>query len=289
MNEDTYSLNIQKKDYIIEVFIDPFNKRIRVDDYRGNVRKVLIHMERVAKEQQVEKMIVKAKQSDKLIFIEKGFTLEGIIDNYFLGSPCFFFTKYFTLERRLNNYFLEEDKIMTDIYQLTNNPQTAIPPKQYMLKQATEDDVEKLASLYEKVFEIYPTPLNDPAYIKRTMQQGTIYFYYSVGNEIVSAASAEINDFYKNAEITDCATLPKHRKFGLLKSLILQLEEELAKSGIFCMYSIARALSFGMNAALYQLDYRYRGRLINNCFIFNKLEDMNVWVKNNAIMPSIRQ
>ena len=95
----------------------------------------------------------------------------------------------------------------------------------------------------------------------------------------MSAASAEINHFYHNAEMTDCATLPEYRQFGLLKQLILKFEEELLAQRVYCVYSIARALSFGMNAALHQLGYEYRGRLANNCYIFDELEDMNMWVK----------
>jgi hypothetical protein len=67
-----------------------------------------------------------------------------------------------------------------------------------------------------------------------------------------------------------------------MKILLEKLEEDLQSQGIYCAYSIARALSFGMNAVLHQLGYMYRGRLLNNCYIFNKLENMNVWVKDLA-------
>ena len=99
-------------------------------------------------------------------------------------------------------------------------------------------------------------------------------------DNIVSAASAEVNSQYHNAELTDCATLTNHRKFGLMKNLLERLEAELKQNGIFCAYSIARAQSFGMNAVLHQLGYAYRGRLMNNCYIFDKLENMNMWVKD---------
>ena len=35
-----------------------------------------------------------------------------------------------------------------------------------------------------------------------------------------------------------------------------------------------------MNLAFHQLGYTYTGRLANNCYIFDKLEDMNIWVKD---------
>jgi beta-lysine N6-acetyltransferase len=122
--------------------------------------------------------------------------------------------------------------------------------------------------------------MNDPEYIQKCIKGDTVFYVYTYEGKIVSAASAEINRFYHNAEITDCATLPEHRQFGLMKHLIVKLEEELLAQEIYCVYSIARALSFGMNAALHQQGYEYRGRLANNCYIFDKLEDMNMWVKS---------
>jgi beta-lysine N6-acetyltransferase len=136
--------------------------------------------------------------------------------------------------------------------------------------------------LYREVFQIYPTPLHDPEYVKKTMKEGTIYYVFFHQGKIVSAASAEVNSFYKNAELTDCATLKDHRKYGLMKIILRELEAELRMQGIFCAYSIARSLSFGMNAVLFQLGYKYRGRLMNNCYIYDKLENMNMWVKNLA-------
>jgi hypothetical protein len=65
-----------------------------------------------------------------------------------------------------------------------------------------------------------------------------------------------------------------------MKKTLERLEEVLRLQRIYCVYSIARAQSFGMNAVLHGLDYQYRGRLINNCYIFEKLENMNMWVKD---------
>jgi hypothetical protein len=67
-----------------------------------------------------------------------------------------------------------------------------------------------------------------------------------------------------------------------MKIILRELEGELKRQGIFCAYSIARSLSFGMNAVLFQLGYKYRGRLMNNCYIYDKLENMNMWVKHLA-------
>ncbi|MBA4537758.1 putative beta-lysine N-acetyltransferase [Bacillus aquiflavi] len=283
------STTIKEEQFSLEIFQDPFNKRIRIDDYQGNVNQALERAEQLASNLLAEKLIVKGRREHFSSFLEKGYRLEGCIDHYFLGSDCYFFTKYFTLERQTSPHLLKEDTTINEIYNLPRKVEIKPPPVQYKLIKATQNDAEALALLYGQVFQVYPTPLNDPEYIKDTMSAGTIYYCFKREDQIVSAASAEVNQFYKNAELTDCATLVEHRKYGLMKLLLQSLEQELINNGIYCSYSIARALSFGMNAALYQLGYHYRGRLINNCYIFDKIENMNIWVKNLSDMPISRQ
>jgi beta-lysine N6-acetyltransferase len=111
------------------------------------------------------------------------------------------------------------------------------------------------------------------------IEEGTVFFVAESNGEIVSSASAEVNMVYHNAEMTDCATDPAFRKHGLMKVLVCELEKELLRRNIYCAYSLARALSLGMNAVFRQLGYEYTGRLIKNCNIFDKYEDMNLWVK----------
>lgn len=157
-------------------------------------------------------------------------------------------------------------------------------PKSYQLKKMEKGDAIHLSRLYQQVFKIYPTPLNDPEYIKKTMDSGTIYYGFLYHGELVSCAAGEPNFLYYHAELTDCATLPQHRKYGLMKKILQTLEGKCRQQGIYCAFSIARAQSFGMNAVLHQLGYHYRGRLPNNCYIFDTLEDMNMWMKDLSEM-----
>jgi len=125
----------------------------------------------------------------------------------------------------------------------------------------------------------YPTPLSEETHIIKTMQEGTVYVYIEMDHQMVSAASAEINAKFKNAELTDCATLPQAEGKGHMKKLLFFLEQKLRADGITCCYTIARAESYSMNKAFAQLGYTYGGRLVNNCLIYSGLEDMNVWYK----------
>ncbi|MCH1626349.1 putative beta-lysine N-acetyltransferase [Fredinandcohnia quinoae] len=267
------------KDYQINIIIDYFNKRLKVEDYRGNLSSINHAVLNLVNEQDFEKLIIKARKEHLFDFLETGFMLEAVIKQYFNGSDALFLVKYFTLERKNSDKWVEEDNILTAILkkQRDKAPQKA---SIFTIRKATVQDAKKLASLYQQIFKIYPTPLNNPGYIEKEINNLTIFFVMEDGDSIISAASAEINDTYNNAEITDCATLPSYRKHGLMKELIVEIEKELINKGIYCAYSIARALSYGMNACFNQLGYSYTGRLINNCNIYDKIEDMNVWVKD---------
>jgi len=269
------------------VFNDPYNKRIRIEDIRGNVYEALAKAEEIALHSNADKLIVKGRNEQLIPLLEHGFQCEAVIERFFLGSDCYFCCKYYTYERRNSDSFTKEDTMVKDVQSLEKNSGLKSPPEEYKLIFVQKEEVAALAQLYQQVFKIYPTPLHDPAYILKTMEEGTIYFAFTKGEEVVSAASAEVNEFYKNAELTDCATLLEHRKYGLMKILLEKLEEELLARGVYCAYSIARAQSFGMNAALHQLGYRYRGRLTNNCYIYDKIENMNMWVKDLSFQEKI--
>ncbi|MCC3357197.1 putative beta-lysine N-acetyltransferase [Bacillus sp. REN16] len=269
MNRVTYQANI---------IIDYFNLRVRVVEHRGNLFSLLEEVHQIAVQHSFEKIICMAKYEDLCDFMASGFMIEAMIQKYFIGSDAYFVTKYYTNERRNSEKWLEEDKIINDI--LRKPRENKLTDTHFLIRKATPGDAEQLATLYDTVFQIYPTPLNNPDYIQQVMKDSTIFYVVEDNGVIVSSASAEVNSTFYNAELTDCATLDAYRKHGLMKKLLMQLEKELMNNGIYCAYSIARALSYGMNKSFYQLGYSYTGRLTNNCYIFDKIEDMNVWVKD---------
>jgi beta-lysine N6-acetyltransferase len=266
-------------DFTMDVYLDPFSKRLRVDDYRGNVQSITARLHELAGTHGFTKVFVKSRQEHWQAFLSLGYMPEGVFTGYFSGSDGYSMALYFTTERRTSEHWIDEDNILRQVLSLPLKPgaEKLAPP--YTIRIAELYDAEPLALLYGTVFPVYPTPMNDPAYIRKVMQEGTVFYVIEEQGRIVSAASAEINMRYHNAEMTDCATLPEHRKHGLMRHLIAALEGELFRRNIYCAYSLARSLSFGMNAVFHQLGYTYTGRLTKNCNIFDKFEDMSLWVK----------
>ncbi|WP_078546348.1 putative beta-lysine N-acetyltransferase [Litchfieldia alkalitelluris] len=264
----------------LNVTLDYFNKRLRIDEYLGDIQQLNLKVDEILKLNTFEKIIWYIRKDHVERFISKGYTLEAIITQYFNGSEAYIVTKYMTEQRRNSQHWVKEDHIISDIANTTNFKTPLKLSPEFTIHRASEHDAEKLSHLYKDVFEIYPTPLNSKTYIKKIIRENSIFYYIKKEDEIVSAASADVNYQYNNAELTDCATLPSYRKHGFMKILLQKLEKELIKQSIFYPYSIARSLSYGMNSCFYQLGYKYSGRLVNNCYIFDKLEDMNVWVKD---------
>ncbi|MCM3719611.1 putative beta-lysine N-acetyltransferase [Fictibacillus phosphorivorans] len=271
---------IEQPNFTADVCLDFYNKRLRIDDYRGSVRLLSNWIDEIAAQNKFEKIIIKSRQEDLFRWLELGFVYEGEFTGYFNGASAVSMCKYLDNERRNSIYWTEEDKILKNVLKLAPSSLLNPLPKEYELRMADEQDSKELADLYNQVFEVYPTPMDDPEYVLKMIRSGTLFCVVTHQQKIISAASADVNADYHNAEITDCATLPEHRKFGLMKHLVSRLEQELFKKKIYCSYSIARALSFGMNAVFHQKGYVYKGRLANNCKIFDKFEDMNIWVKD---------
>ncbi len=187
-----------------------------------------------------------------------------------------FVVKYFSKDRSLSKKWEDEEALLKQVLESGKEVKKEDP---LIIQFASIEDAEDLARLYEQVFKIYPTPLSDPAYVKDTIVEGTLYAFIRENGRIISAASAEINRQYKNAEMTDCASLKEAEGKGYMKRIISVLEKKLSESDISCLYSIARAESFSMNKVFYQLGYSYSGRLVNNCYVYSGIEDMNVWGK----------
>lgn len=273
------TIKIKETNVYLEGALDHFNERIRIDFYLGNVPMLIEKTEKLAKEHNYTKLIIKARQEHLYSFLQAGYMIESALKGYFQGSDAFFVTKYNSQDRRNSLYWSKGDEIIEAVLKSDRLKEKTVP-EEYILRKAEKDDSQKLADLYKQVFQVYPTPLNEASYVEQTMDEGTIYWLYEKDGMIVSAASAEIDFAQKNAELSNCATLENHRKHGLMKKLLQRLELDLVNLSVYCSYTIARSLSYGMNAAFHQLGYMYTGRLTNNCYIFDKLEDMNVWVKD---------
>ncbi|WP_417900159.1 putative beta-lysine N-acetyltransferase [Bacillus haimaensis] len=276
---------VQNEQFYLKGYKDFTNERLKIEDYRGNLKLIFSTIRDLQKEQYVHKTIVKCRTESVASFLGQGYLLEASIPGYFLGGNAYFLCKYHDQKRFTSTKWVEEDHQLEDVWKKDQNfENNGIFTSS--IRKATSLDANRLATFYASVFPIYPVPIDDPDYVKEQMEENSIFYCLETDGQIIAAASAGINMEYRNAEITDCATLPSHRKGGYMYDIIQALENELVSKRIFCSYSIARALSFGMNAVLHKSGYSYQGRLKNNCYIYDKIEDMNVWSKDLSTLSA---
>lgn len=280
---DLYGLDYSfaEKGFSIKYYLDIFNKRIRVMNYKAEDNQGMVgFIDWLCKKNQFGKVFLKARADEWEKLLPYGFVLEGVFKYYFNGEHAYCLSKFYSQERRISLNFDEETKILETVSKITPDASPPALSPEFQLREAREEDIPEISLLYDRVFKTYPIPLNQPQYVEQLMSEDYLFMVITHMGKIVSCASADINYPLANAEITDCASHPENRGKGLMYAVIASLEKEVIDRGIQCLYSIARALSPGMNTVFKKLGYTYTGRLVNNCNIFGKFEDMNLWVKS---------
>ena len=268
---------IKDTTYIAHIYMDNFNQRIELLKFSGDSDKLSKRLISLCIEENLSKIICILTDKQKNCFLKKGFIVEASINGYFKGDTAFYISYFGNRIRSISKNTIEEDKILQNA--LNKEGVYSHMDKGFNIRSATKKDSKTLAHIFKEIFITYPTEMNNPEYIEYIIEKNYIFKVASINGEIVSIASANMNEELLNAEITDCITLPEYRGKGLLSDLIYNLELDLREKKFTALYSIARALSTGMNIVLKKHDFKYKGRLINNCNIMGQLEDMNLWVK----------
>ncbi len=262
------------------VVVDEPNKRIKVLGYEPDrIESLNAEIEQQARQLGITKLIIYAKKADVPAFLRLGYRQEGRIDGFFNGENAQMLARFLTMERATSVAPELAEEILRICQAKAGSRVMASPPPGFSLRPAGEEDADELARLYRMVFATYPTPMDNPGYIRQTMRKNTYYLVIETDERIVCAASAEVTPEFGSAELTDCATHPDYLGKGLLQPLFVGLEEKMRDNGVFYLYTLTRAQSHGMNVTAAKLGYHYRGRLVNNCTIYSGFEDMNIWVK----------
>lgn len=260
--------------------IDKINKRVIVNGYsaRVAVSELCADLVATAKNHNLEKIWVWGFYHVLPDFIKHGFMLEGVLADDILRKPAFSLAKYLNPRRGNSERIEMENEVLATISANAVKPAAPLPGE-ITLRLLAQTDSAAVAGLLKNVFPTYPTPVQDPFYIKELMRKNCLFAGAFHGKTLVSVAAAYLDPVWFRCEMTDCATLPAYRGRYLTERLLKILEPEVRKRGNYTLYTLARAVSGAMNRTFYRLNYRYKGRLINNCHIAGRFEDMNLWVK----------
>jgi len=241
---------------------------------------ILDQLDELASKQQYSKIIAKVPSFAKDGFAGYGYSVEAFIPRFYNGiDDVHFMSKYLKGSRSQSS---DPEKVIEILdaaaaRSVEENMQELAYGFSY--KICDSSDIHQIAQVYRSVFETYPFPIHDPEYIRKTMDENFIYFSIRKNNKIVALASTEMDVDSQNVEMTDFATLPEYQGNGFGVYLLQKMEDEMHKKNIRTTYTIARALSCGVNLIFAKMGYRYSGTLINNTNISGNFESMNVWYK----------
>ncbi len=237
-------------------------------------------LDRKAEKQKYTKIFAKIPAYASSEFLENGYVKEARVPQFFGGErDAFFLAKYLSPNRKNTKNMEKINSILrTAKSKAMEEPELALD-KRFAFRKCERPDATAMAEVYKEVFATYPFPIHDPEYLAKTMDENIVYFGIWEGGRLVALSSSEMDVKAKNVEMTDFATLPDYRGNGLAVFLLNEMEKEMRRRGLKTAYTIARALSFGMNITFARMDYRYSGTLIKNTNISGRLESMNVWYK----------
>ncbi|UUX91156.1 putative beta-lysine N-acetyltransferase [Methanoplanus endosymbiosus] len=216
-------------------------------------------------------------------FRDAGYIKEAFVPEFFSGREnAVFLSRYLTDERKISKTCVTEDEILRECLEKNGKKrENKSLPEGLAVNIAGEEEILPLCRHFAGVFETYPFPVDDPDFIRKSIDEGTVYLTVKRGEEIIAAASAETDYDNKNAEMTDFAVSPSARGMGIAGYLLQKMEEIMKERGIRHYYTIARALEAPMNYTFAGAGYSYAGRLLNNTNICGSFESMNVWYKSD--------
>jgi len=246
---------------------------------------LLPKLDNLATKHNYTKIFAKAPVSQKKNYLEHGFQVEATVPNLFHGKEAgLFLGKYLTSDRANES----QPELVADVLEKARDkqgPVARIVPRKSSCRPLLADDMNEAAQLYRQVFASYPFPIDNPDYLRATMDH---IIYYGVWHDdmMVALASAEIDFEGGNAEMTDFATLPEFEGKGFAGLLLARMEVDMKERRIPSLFTIARAYSYGMNITFARNGYHFSGTLTNNTQISGQLESMNVWYK---LLPVSRE
>ena len=234
-------------------------------------------LDELAVEKDYGKIVAKVPAPARADFAAAGYCCEATIPRPAGDDDIHFMAKYRASQRAEMQDAEQVRRVLAAAEAKAAEPEAADSP--LPCRAATPTDAEAMADVYRQVFASYPFPIDDPGYLRRTMAEHVAYFGAWDEGRPVALSSAEMDPAGGCVEMTDFATLPAYRGRGLATALLTRMEEAMRERGLDLAYTIARAVSFGMNITFARCGYCFGGTLTNNTQIAGRLEDMNIWYK----------
>lgn len=256
---------------------------------KSDLPQLISRMRKLVEEKGYGKIFAKVPRSVAHHFERERYEEEARVPNLFNGKEdgCFV-SKFLSPARRKDVSCERVKEVLTTALGRANTVEKSTLPKNYRSRPCVPQDASAMAALYRSVFKTYPFPIQEPDYLRKTMEENVRYYGVWHKSELVALSSIELDQEHAYAEMTDFATHSGYQGQGLALHLLEKMENALPDLGVKTAYTIARATSYSMNITFSKKGYAYAGTLKNNTWISGRIESMNVWYKEvpNQGVPS---
>lgn len=243
----------------------------------SDLPEILEELNDLAANEGYTKIFAKTNARVKDVFLTDGYLEEAFVPGFYNGQEDGSFLGKFLSPERQANHEADTIKAVLEAAESSKDIQKTQNDKGLSIRKAGPADIADMANVYKRVFESYPFPIHDPQYLLSTMKSHISYYVTTEKGNIVAVSSAETDPVASNVEMTDFATLPEYRKRGIATKMLTYMDRAMSENGFKTAYTIARAVSFGMNITFARNGYTFAGTLLNNTNIAGSIESMNVW------------
>ncbi|WP_419659422.1 GCN5-related N-acetyltransferase [Desulfosarcina variabilis str. Montpellier] len=251
----------------------------------GEAEAVITAMAELAQAEGYTKLFAKIPGKNAAVFEDAGFEIEAQIPDFYAdGDKALFVSRFICKNRRRSCDAERIQKVLEAALKRAGAGIRHPLPSDWDLTFMTADRAEQMAALYSRVFDSYPFPIFDADYIRHSMDENFRYFGILQNATLIALASAERIE--SGVEMTDFATAPKHRRASLAAHLLAAMEADARQNGVKTAFTIARAVSYGINIMFARAGYTFGGTLVNNTNISGRVQSMNIWYKPLAPCPS---
>jgi putative beta-lysine N-acetyltransferase len=259
----------------------PCNRRVYLMKLgRAKPHQVLPPLLELCRRKKYSKVFAKVPLRHQEAFHSLGFETEARVPRFFQNrEAAAFLGLYLDPKRRIPKHPRDIQKVHGLAQSVVKPSFIAATAPGLRVRRCLSADIPAMAAVYGQVFESYPFPISNPEFLAESMASHVVYFGAWKQGHLVALASAETDREDSNAEMTDFATLPEHRGESYSRILLDRMERVLRQERIATAYTIARAISPGMNITFAKQGYQYAGCLINNTNICGDIESMNVWYR----------
>ncbi len=237
-------------------------------------------LENLAKANHYTKILTKMPVNLGSFFIQRGYIQEARIPDFFNdGQALVFLSKFMTAERFQEQNPEQIRQVNALAQDNLKASHAAGRNRGHDVQACTPEDAVALSRLFAQVFQTYPFPVFEPAYLIQMMAEHTLYLCIRHQGRMIAAAAAESDAHHPGVEMTDFAVLPAWRGQGCASALLAKMETAMKRRGKRVSFTIARTRSLGINRLFKGHGHRFAGVLTNNTNIAGGIESMTVWFR----------